>query len=92
MTTAETTGTIPPNGNVPSTTTLGRALQLARRDRALSQTALGDLVGERQSTISSWESGKSRPNLAQLVALTGALRVDRTALIDAVASDVAAAE
>lgn len=73
------------------TTTLGGLLFLARRDAGLSQTKLGNWVREKQSTISSWESGKSRPSLAQVVKLSDALGIDGSALLHAVASDIAAA-
>lgn len=76
----------------PRRTVLGNALRIARTDRRLSQTTLGNTIGEAQSTISSWEAGKTLPNLLQVVALAQTLDIDHSALLDAVASDAAAIE
>lgn len=38
-------------------------LKAARKQKCLSQAALGKLIGVRTQTISNWETGKSKPNL-----------------------------
>lgn len=38
-------------------------LKAARKQKCLSQAALGKLIGVRTQTISNWETGKSEPNL-----------------------------
>ena len=39
------------------------SLRAARVDRGLSQQQFGDAVGVSKSTVISWESGKTLPNL-----------------------------
>jgi transcriptional regulator with XRE-family HTH domain len=69
----------------PTTTPLGNLIRLARWDRGWSQTFLGDQIDVAQSIISAWENGKAHPSIAQLLRLTDALNVDRSAFLDAVA-------
>lgn len=45
-------------------------LRLARRNSGLSQEAVAELLGVRQSTISQLEQGKFRPSLKQVVDLS----------------------
>lgn len=68
---------------------LGRALNLARRSRGLSQQEVGEALGTTQATVSAWERGKLRPNLEQLISLTHVLGANRTALLDAVEAEMA---
>lgn len=38
-------------------------LKIARKQKSLSQAALGKLLGVQAQTIGRWENGKSKPNL-----------------------------
>lgn len=52
------------------TTQFAMDLRLARRKSGLSQEAVAELLGVRQSTISQLEQGKFRPSLKQVVDLS----------------------
>ena len=50
--------------------TLGEKLKQARSDHALTQQAVAQQVTVSRQTISSWETGKSYPDIDSLVALS----------------------
>jgi transcriptional regulator with XRE-family HTH domain len=69
---------------------LSEAIRAARRRAGLSQAELAAALGVRQSSLSQWERGSTRPSTDHLLALTSILR---TTLLDfsAVANAGAAA-
>ena len=50
---------------MPDTRQLGRSLRLWRSLRRLKQTALADLIGVSQTTVSRWESGQAAPSVEE---------------------------
>lgn len=50
-------------------------LKIARKQKSLSQTELGKLIGVQTQTISNWENSKSKPNLETINKLCEALDV-----------------
>ena len=50
-------------------------LKAARKQKGLSQAALGKLLGVQAQTIGRWENGKSEPNLKTINKLCEALDV-----------------
>jgi transcriptional regulator with XRE-family HTH domain len=53
---------------------LSEAIRAARRRAGLSQAELAELLGVRQSSVSQWERGSTRPSTVHLLALTAALK------------------
>lgn len=66
---------------------LGRLIRIGREAKGLSQTDLGEAVTAKQSTVSSWESGKVTPSLEQLVRIARALDVDQGVLLEGAAAE-----
>ncbi|HEX8930011.1 MAG TPA: helix-turn-helix transcriptional regulator [Actinomycetota bacterium] len=58
---------------------LSEAIRAARRRAGLSQAELAAALGVRQSSVSQWERGSTRPSTDHLLALTSILR---TSLLD----------
>jgi HTH-type transcriptional regulator / antitoxin HipB len=58
---------------------LSEAIRAARRRAGLSQAELAAALGVRQSSVSQWERGSTRPSTDHLLALTSVLR---TTLLD----------
>jgi DNA-binding transcriptional regulator YiaG len=58
---------------------LSEAIRAARRRAGLSQAELAAALGVRQSSVSQWERGSTRPSTDHLLALTSILR---TTLLD----------
>lgn len=58
---------------------LSEAIRAARRRTGLSQAELAAALGVRQSSVSQWERGSTRPSTDHLLALTSILR---TTLLD----------
>jgi HTH-type transcriptional regulator/antitoxin HipB len=58
---------------------LSEAIRAARRRAGLSQAELAAALGVRQSSVSQWERGSTRPSTGHLLALTSILR---TTLLD----------
>ena len=56
-------------------------LKAARKQKCLSQAALGKLIGVRTQTISNWETGKSKPNLETVNKLCEILNIPLYSLI-----------
>lgn len=56
-------------------------LKALRKQRNLSQTTLGSLVGVSHAAISQLESGRHAPSLEMLASLADALRVPPDALL-----------
>ena len=57
-------------------------LKKYRELKGLSQQALADIIGVRQSTIGMWESGKNHPEYANLQKLATALDIPISALTE----------
>jgi transcriptional regulator with XRE-family HTH domain len=53
---------------------LSEAIRAARRRAGLSQAELAELLGVRQSSVSQWERGSTRPSSVHLLALAAALK------------------
>lgn len=45
---------------------IGEKIWEVRKNKKLTQTQFGDLLGTRQQTIGKWEKGKSLPNIETL--------------------------
>jgi transcriptional regulator with XRE-family HTH domain len=52
---------------------LSEAIRAARRRAGLSQAELAELLGVRQSSVSQWERGSTKPSTVHLLALASAL-------------------
>ena len=63
--------------------TLGGKIRVARRAAGLSQETLAEQLGVKQSSISQWERGHTRPSLEHLVPLAMALGTSLDVLLDA---------
>jgi transcriptional regulator with XRE-family HTH domain len=61
---------------------LSEAIRSARRGADLSQLQLAELLGVRQSSVSQWERGSTRPSTVHLLALAAVLKAS---LLDFVA-------
>jgi transcriptional regulator with XRE-family HTH domain len=53
---------------------LSEAIRSARRRADLSQLQLAELLGVRQSSVSQWERGSTRPSTVHLLALAAVLK------------------
>ena len=49
--------------------TLGQRIQALRKEKGLSQEALGEALGVSRQAVSKWESGASDPSTSNLLAL-----------------------
>lgn len=56
-------------------------LKAARKQKGLSQTELGKLLGVQAQTIGRWETGKSKPNLETVNKLCEILNITLYSLI-----------
>lgn len=56
-------------------------LKAVRKQKGLSQAALGKLLGVQTQTISNWENGKSEPNLKTINKLCDILNIPLYSLI-----------
>lgn len=56
-------------------------LKIARKQKSLSQAALGKLLGVQAQTIGRWETGKSEPNLETINKLCEILNIPLYSLI-----------
>jgi transcriptional regulator with XRE-family HTH domain len=52
---------------------LSEAIRSARRRAGLSQVELAELLGVRQSSVSQWERGSTKPSTMHLLALAAKL-------------------
>jgi transcriptional regulator with XRE-family HTH domain len=52
---------------------LSRAIRTARRRAGLSQVELAELLGVRQSSVSQWERGSTKPSTVHLLTLAARL-------------------
>ena len=50
-------------------------LKAARKQKGLSQAALGKLLGVQAQTVGRWENGKSKPNLETINKLCDVLNI-----------------
>ncbi len=62
-------------------------IRQARRERKITQEALGKRIGVTKATISQWESGINEPNGKNLFNLANALNVNAKWLLDGVSDD-----
>jgi HTH-type transcriptional regulator, cell division transcriptional repressor len=58
----------------------GRELAAARRERKLSQRALAELIGVRQTAVAQWERGSTTPRNQHVFAVERILRLSPGAL------------
>ena len=49
--------------------TLGQRIQALRKEKGLSQEALGEALGVSRQAVSKWEQGRAAPSTANLLAL-----------------------
>ncbi len=56
-------------------------LKAARKQKGLSQTELGKLLGVQAQTVGRWETGKSKPNLKTINKLCEVLNIPLYSLI-----------
>lgn len=61
---------------------LGHRLRWLREQRGLSQNVLGEAIGYNGSSLATWEHGKTRLGIAELVLLCQALKVSPVAFLD----------
>lgn len=55
-------------------------MRLQRKLVGMSQEALADAVGVKQSAVSRWESGETAPSVENQLAIARALRIDARVL------------
>ncbi len=55
---------------------LAEAIRQARQRAGLSQAELAELLGLRQSSVSQWERGVTKPKTVHLLALAAALGIN----------------
>jgi transcriptional regulator with XRE-family HTH domain len=70
---------------------LSRAIRSARRRAGLSQVELAELLGVRQSSVSQWERGSTKPSTVHLLALAAKLGCSLAELAGAVETTTAGA-
>lgn len=58
----------------------GANMRLQRKLVGMSQEALADAVGVKQSAVSRWESGETAPSVENQLAIARALRIDARVL------------
>jgi transcriptional regulator with XRE-family HTH domain len=71
---------------------LSKAIRSARRRAGLSQVELAELVGVRQSSVSQWERGSTKPSTVHLLTLAARLGCTLGELIGAHETPAAVAE
>ena len=62
--------------------TLGTRIAALRRERGLSQEALGELVGVSRQAVSKWESDSALPDVNNCVALSRAFGITLAQLLE----------
>ena len=70
---------------------LSQAIRRARRQAGLSQVELAELLGVRQSSVSQWERGSTKPSTVHLLTLAARLGCSLVELAGASETTVAAA-
>jgi transcriptional regulator with XRE-family HTH domain len=60
---------------------LGAIIQKLRKDRGLTQAALGKKIGLSEAAVQAWEAGRNQPGLAELQALSQALGVPASTMV-----------
>ena len=61
---------------------VGKFIANIRKEKALTQSELGDLVGVTDKTVSKWERGINAPDIAILTKLSNCLGVSVTELLN----------
>lgn len=61
---------------------LGALIATMRRSRGISQSQLADMIGRKQNSISSYESGRREPDVDTLEALADAFNVPLSSLME----------
>ena len=59
----------------PAARRLGKRIRARRAELGMTQLKLAEISGLSQSSISTWEAGRKRPNIDSLVSLRDALGV-----------------
>jgi transcriptional regulator with XRE-family HTH domain len=70
---------------------LSQAIRRARRQAGLSQVELAELLGVRQSSVSQWERGSTKPSTVHLLTLAARLGCSLVELAGASETTVVAA-
>jgi transcriptional regulator with XRE-family HTH domain len=70
---------------------LSKAIRRARRRAGLSQVELAELLGVRQSSVSQWERGSTKPSTVHLLSLASRLGCSLVELAGASETTTAAA-
>ena len=61
--------------NISNKISLGEKIKIARTNKGLKQSDLSDLLGVRNTAISSWENNQSKPDINMVEILCGVLEV-----------------
>lgn len=67
--------------SVPDQPALGAAVKAIRTEKKISQVALSEATGFRQSWVSAVEHGRHNPSFTNLVRLAGGLGVQTSTLV-----------
>ena len=62
--------------------TLGSRIASMRKERGLSQEALGELVGVSRQAVSKWEADRAIPDINNCIAMSRALGISLPRLLD----------
>ena len=66
-----------------TTKSLGEAIQRYRTERKMTQEFVAEALGVSRQAVSKWESGKSDPSTANLIALAKLLKISPEELLSA---------
>lgn len=68
---------------------IGKRIKSARENRGYSQKEFAHLIGAKNTTVSNWEKGLTRPDADMLAAICQALKVSADELLDVVIEHMA---
>ena len=61
---------------------IGKRIKMFRERKGLSQKAFAELISARNTTVSNWEKGYTRPDVDTLAQICGVLDVSADELLD----------
>ena len=67
--------------------TFGEKLKEARKNKALTQRKLAEMIGAKHNSISDWEKHKCRPDMDTVELLCGILEITPSYLVGSKSSD-----
>lgn len=67
--------------------TFGEKLKEARKNKALTQRKLAEMIGAKHNSISDWEKDKCRPDMDTVELLCGILEITPSYLVGSKSSD-----